>query len=238
MADTDVLISPRQPARSTLSPRTPRFKIDDSQEEPLLRTSDLDATSASAHQQLSDDEDDRSKEKLRKSTYLQLTVEQVKRNPALLAVLVIGLLLLVTVASSYNPTSMIKNPSTSSLHQGQMPEITFPSPENTIDYSNYTTFPLNPLQYAAECWKLHQGLVRHMGYWTVPGKGFMDVPHRFFPTTCNSTITYQFDQYSGLFAQLALLAQVAALAREVRSDLTNCRFNFPTTSSAGEDTTR
>jgi hypothetical protein len=227
-ADIHLLANPL--ARPGLSPRSPHFssQLDESQGEPLLHSSG-DATSPDQQSSLVEDEEGNRKEKPLKLPYLHISLDYVKRVTTLL---VIGLLLLLAVvAYNRNPEPLINSP----LHQGERPEITSPSPENTIDYSSYISFPLTPLQYAAECWKLHQGLVQHMGYWVVPEKGIMDVSHKSFSRTCNSTITYQLDQYSGLFAQLALLAQVAALAREVSDSLTNCQFDTSTISSARKD---
>jgi len=85
-----------------------------------------------------------------------------------------------------------------------------------ISYENYTEFPLTPKQYRAECRKLHQGGRGHMAYWT---DLMVDVPH---PSSgsdsgvCKSTITYMLGSEVGLMGDLALLAQVAALADSVR----------------------
>jgi len=80
-----------------------------------------------------------------------------------------------------------------------------------ISYENYTKFPMTPKQYRAECRKMHNGEMRHMAYWT---DLMMDVPH---PSgsgsgVCKSTITYMLGSEVGLMGDLALLAQVAALA--------------------------
>lgn len=61
---------------------------------------------------------------------------------------------------------------------------------------------------------MHQSTMEHHSYWYAPEEGSMDVPHSSSSSTCRSTITYQLDSFTGLFAQLSLLAQVAALARE------------------------
>ncbi|EJD54235.1 hypothetical protein AURDEDRAFT_109967 [Auricularia subglabra TFB-10046 SS5] len=88
--------------------------------------------------------------------------------------------------------------------------------EHSIDYSTYTSFPLTPIQYDSECWKLHQGLHRHGGYWTTGPDGVPDVPHPSASNkrVCTSTITYMLDGYVGLAADLAYMAQIAALARD------------------------
>lgn len=85
--------------------------------------------------------------------------------------------------------------------QDEHPNITL------ISYENYTHFPLTPKQYREECSKM--GGMKHMAYWTDMR---MDVPHHPAPGTCKSTITYMLGSEVGLMGDLALLAQVAALA--------------------------
>ena len=81
-----------------------------------------------------------------------------------------------------------------------------------ISYENYTQFPLTPMQYRAECRKV-MGEMKHMEYWTDMK---MDVSHpSSAPDVCKSTITYLLGSEVGLMADLALLAQVAALAESV-----------------------
>ena len=77
-----------------------------------------------------------------------------------------------------------------------------------ISYENYTTFPLAPGQYRAECRKAREGM-RHMAYWA---DMMMDVPHSPDSGVCRSTVTYMLGSGFGLMGELALLAQVAALA--------------------------
>jgi hypothetical protein len=103
-----------------------------------------------------------------------------------------------------------------------------------IDYSAYTTFPLTPEQYRAECWK-QQANHYHGGYWAKPPCTFVvpSTSSRFYACyclggvadvahpaaqgkVCSSTITFMFDGNRGLMADLALIAQLAGLAREVR----------------------
>lgn len=108
------------------------------------------------------------------------------------------------------------------------------SPENAtgmhmLSYENYTHFPLLPTQYRDECVKLHRGYMSHGEYWDVdPHHGVLDVAHHdeavkgegvAMPegepaSVCTKTVTYMLDGRVGLLADLALLAQVAALARE------------------------
>jgi hypothetical protein len=89
--------------------------------------------------------------------------------------------------------------------QGGNPNITL------ISYENYTKFPLTPEQYRAECRKA-SGEMMHMAYWA---DMMMDVPHRRALGVCKSTVTYMLGSEVGLMGDLALLAQVAALADSV-----------------------
>ncbi|KAG8768986.1 hypothetical protein FRC12_005231 [Ceratobasidium sp. 428] len=83
-----------------------------------------------------------------------------------------------------------------------------------ISYSGYSTFPLTPEQYRTECWK-QQANAHHGGYWYKPPGGAADVIHSTTKeNVCSSTITYMFDGDRGLMADLALIAQLAGLARE------------------------
>ncbi|KAI0783109.1 hypothetical protein C8Q75DRAFT_784903 [Abortiporus biennis] len=102
---------------------------------------------------------------------------------------------------------------------------TVPKPENLISYENYTKFPLTGSQYRDECNKLVHGFMHHKTYWSIPPNGIKDVVHHDDVTdyhlpegertrVCTKTITYQLDGSVGLLADLALMAQVAGLARE------------------------
>lgn len=108
------------------------------------------------------------------------------------------------------------------------PTSTAISEHNLISYENYTTFPLRPSEYLSECKKLNFGYMSHGDYWEphIGHEGVMDVPHHDtknnyklpeseMTTVCKSTITYMLDGKVGLLADLALMAQTAALAREV-----------------------
>jgi hypothetical protein len=95
-----------------------------------------------------------------------------------------------------------------------------------LSYENYTSFPLEPLQFRAECIKLNPLLLPSHSYWNAEVTP-VDVvhpdeqPEYTLPLgeapICNRTMTYQLDGWAGLLTDMALLAQVAALAREVRS---------------------
>ena len=99
-----------------------------------------------------------------------------------------------------------------------------PHPEHILSYENYTRFPLDPLEYKAECRKLMGDVMGAMEFWS----GKEDVVHHdkidpgLYPTPeglatqfCHKTITYMLDGHVGLMADLALMAQAAGLAREV-----------------------
>ncbi|KAF8665391.1 hypothetical protein AX16_000410 [Volvariella volvacea WC 439] len=94
-----------------------------------------------------------------------------------------------------------------------------------ISYENYTQFPLRPNEYLTECSKIMHGYMSHGDYWDDPMHGLQDVAHHDVApdytlpegevnTVCKSTITYMLDGTVGLLADLALMAQTAALARE------------------------
>ncbi|KAJ7657991.1 hypothetical protein B0H17DRAFT_1021236 [Mycena rosella] len=92
-----------------------------------------------------------------------------------------------------------------------------------ISYENYTAFPLDPLEYRAECIKLNTGIMAPYPYWDTALQGVRDVRHAdeqpgYAPPpgapVCARTITYQLDGWAGLMVDLALVAQAAALARE------------------------
>ncbi|TFY82435.1 hypothetical protein EWM64_g1571, partial [Hericium alpestre] len=103
------------------------------------------------------------------------------------------------------------------------PSSTHTSQHNAsvISYENYTSFPLLPEEYRDECWKLMSGYMQHDSYWS----GHKDVIHHEVEDAgktpegertqiCSRSMTYMLDGHVGLLADLALMAQVAALARE------------------------
>ncbi|EAU92306.2 hypothetical protein CC1G_00525 [Coprinopsis cinerea okayama7 len=78
-----------------------------------------------------------------------------------------------------------------------------------------------PNDFLEQCNKLHSGFVSHGAYWDTMGHGGHDMNestmHHSEPApegTCSSSITYMLDGRVGLAADLALMAQAAALARE------------------------
>ncbi|EJU02828.1 hypothetical protein DACRYDRAFT_65986 [Dacryopinax primogenitus] len=70
------------------------------------------------------------------------------------------------------------------------------------------------MEYAAECWKLNQKPHDHGDYWAPDHHGVHDVIHYDSPNICSSSITYMPDGEIGLVADLALIAQLAGMARE------------------------
>ncbi|KAF9453884.1 hypothetical protein P691DRAFT_812502 [Macrolepiota fuliginosa MF-IS2] len=89
--------------------------------------------------------------------------------------------------------------------------------------------PLHPSEYVAQCRELNQGFMTHGDYWDRPSmdmgssQGLEDeeavddtyrLPEGGRTAVCSKTITYLLDGEVGLLADLALIAQAAALARE------------------------
>ena len=87
--------------------------------------------------------------------------------------------------------------------------------DGSISYENYTRFPLQPYDYLRECAKLHKGYMPHGDYWDIDHMGGLDVQHTDDSSICSKTIIYMLDGTVGLTADLAIMAQAAALAREV-----------------------
>ena len=117
--------------------------------------------------------------------------------------------------SALNAPSTLSAPSALGTHS-----TTSPSPPeskaNLLSYENYTTFPLHTQEYVLQCTKQHQGYMAHGDYWDISPMGALDVKHDADVSICSSTITYMLDGTVGLSADLAIMSQAAALAREVR----------------------
>ena len=155
----------------------------------------------------------------------------LSRLPLIAGVLLAGLLLALAILSFRSPVALprffgvsVTNKMPSNPLKSEPP--TPPPPHNVLSYENYTTFPLLPSEYRSECYKLHTGYMSHGDYWEADRTGVLDVVHQNGkhdhqlpegqPTAvCTSTITYMLDGEVGLLADLALMAQAAALAREV-----------------------
>ncbi|CDO73428.1 hypothetical protein BN946_scf185013.g62 [Trametes cinnabarina] len=102
---------------------------------------------------------------------------------------------------------------------------TRPPPGLLISYENYSSFPLTGDQYRHECAKLMEGFMHHTEYWATSHMASLDVVHHDDVTNyhlpegettkiCSSSTTYLLDGHVGLMADLALMAQAAAFARE------------------------
>lgn len=166
----------------------------------------------------------------------------VSRAPLLLGVTAAFFLLFLVAVSFKKPEALLSAIGVSnSTKADAATNATAPAPSplattepahdamHTLSYANYTSFPLLPSEYLQECVNIHLSMKGSpMGsYWFIPPGGTMDVEHHDkLPTThlpehgftkvCTSTITYMLDGYVGLAADLALMAQAAGLAREVR----------------------
>ncbi|KAH9486422.1 hypothetical protein JR316_0000486 [Psilocybe cubensis] len=167
---------------------------------------------------------------------MQFLYRFVSRLPLAVGIFLSGILLFLIVVSFTRPEALhkyvgAKAPTssasssapiaTSALNSKFSPshshKPTIPG-AHTISYANYTTFPLHPNEYLNECAKLHQGYMSHGDFWDIGPMGGMDVPHdddiKSAGKVCSSTITYMLDGTVGLSADLALMAQAAALANE------------------------
>jgi hypothetical protein len=117
-------------------------------------------------------------------------------------------------------------PLTSSESAFEAEHVPQPADPNLISYQNYTRFPLQGMEYRKECEKLGHGFMKMGEYWDNPHSGIHDVVHHDeekdyrlpkgeSTRVCKSTVTYMLDGHVGLLADLAIMAQVAALAQEV-----------------------
>lgn len=177
----------------------------------------------------------------RKSGFTLATVG--KRLPLVLGACVAAFLLFLSVLSYKAPNKLheylgatVTSTSTSSDANSDL-DIDTSIPSSipalvddplVLQYSkfNYTKFPLDSMDYDKMCNEIFHGIMNMPDYWTPPVMGIMDVVHhdKILDVTsvpvneriCSSTITYMLDHYIGLSADLALMAQAAALAREVR----------------------
>jgi hypothetical protein len=80
-----------------------------------------------------------------------------------------------------------------------------------------TSKPMQPLTYRHKCAKMSAKSMHHGGYWNSMSESDSGTINNMKsePDECSSTITYMLDGYVGLFADIALMAQTAAFAREV-----------------------
>ncbi|GJE89491.1 hypothetical protein PsYK624_055920 [Phanerochaete sordida] len=208
------------------------------QAEPLLASSTSPSFPASGYRSRGDDVDATAKPIKRWQKHLS-PKEVWHNSPLVLGTVVAGILLSLIVFSynkpgaldravGYAPSSTPSKPVEAAVAAPPTPSYvdTFPAEGNTISYENYTQFPLTGMQYRHECATLMSGkFMHHSAYWDPPMHGVMDVPHHDDVTdyhlpegertrVCSKTVTYQLDGTVGLAADLALMAQAAALARE------------------------
>ncbi|KAK7040150.1 hypothetical protein VNI00_009956 [Paramarasmius palmivorus] len=203
---------------------------------PLLRSSASDSFPATGYRGRGDDHDD---ENSKDSIGLNLRTIAA-RLPIAFGTMIAGLLLVLIVVSYQKPGTLEKyvgvsvpTPPASSKENSTLSvsndteniNTTNSSPTThhhhdalVISYGNYTKFPLLPTEYMSECEKIAGGFHHHGAYWEPHDGGVMDVVHadegNEQSEICASTITYMLSGRVGLVADLALMAQAAALARE------------------------
>jgi hypothetical protein len=160
----------------------------------------------------------------------QFLSRAVAQLPLAFGVFMAGVLLILIVLSLTRPEALhryigAKAPPTSATAPAASTPTTAISSNHAghtqanvhvLSYENYTKFPLQGHEYRAECAKLFSGYMTHGDYWDNDPMGSFDVPHGDDTAVCSSTITYMLDGTVGLTADLAIMAQAAALAREVR----------------------
>lgn len=210
------------------------------QAEPLLASSASTSFPSTGYRSRGDGDDSNEKGRSRRWKP-QLNGKTLLTNaPLIISLIIAGILLVLIVMSFRSPETLeavIGATVSPKVQQGvqdtetKLPVPTYvdtvPDAAHLISYVNYTQFPLTGPQYRQECNKLMGGkFMHHAGFWDTPHAGIMDVPHHDDVTdyhlpegertrVCTKTITYQLDGTVGLVADLALMAQAAALAREV-----------------------
>ncbi|KAJ7724247.1 hypothetical protein B0H16DRAFT_1666062 [Mycena metata] len=197
------------------------------QNAPLLSSSASDSFPPIGYRSRGDDYHDNAA--ARKDKWQGLTAEKIiARLPLALYSSVAGILLVLVFFSLREPETLKKYVGVTESSVSVSAEQPLPTPAvdlgtpavgtTLISYENYTSFPLDPLQYRAECMKLNSGLMPPMRYWEASPP--RDVPHEdeqpgyeapSGAPICSRTITYQLDGWAGLMVDLALIAQAAAL---------------------------
>jgi hypothetical protein len=119
-------------------------------------------------------------------------------------------------------THLSPGPSSSSVAS---PFAQHPGHDTNKDYDSdssneFVIPPLHPIEYLKSCAKVHEEYMHHGDYWDTNIDPDMHNTATTQPApVCSTTITYVLDGTVGLAADLALMAQAAALAREVNQIL-------------------
>ncbi|KAJ7492277.1 hypothetical protein FB451DRAFT_524892 [Mycena latifolia] len=204
------------------------------QNAPLLSSSASDSFPQVGYRSRGDDYDETT---ARKDKRIGLSADKIIARLPLALYSSVAAVLLVLVFFSLREPEALKKYVGATADASDAPAVATPAADavqpsptaegphiTLISYENYTTFPLEPLEYRAECIKLNTGLKKMYPYWDTALQGARDVPHHdeqpgyTLPPgqapVCTRTITYQLDGWAGLMVDLALIAQAAALARE------------------------
>ncbi|KAJ7070693.1 hypothetical protein C8F01DRAFT_390598 [Mycena amicta] len=201
------------------------------QNAPLLSSSASDSFPHIGYRSRGDDYDERTAATKQRSG---LTAEKIiARLPLALYSSVAGILLVLVFFSLREPEVLKKYVGVSNVTESaavDLEPISSSQPPHghvaagitPISYENYTSFPLDPIEYRAECIRLTPEIMKPHPYWTTHEP--MDVPHvdeqpgyvvsASEAPICNRTVTYQLDGWAGLLVDLALISQFAGLARE------------------------
>ncbi|TFY67983.1 hypothetical protein EVG20_g3728 [Dentipellis fragilis] len=214
------------------------YTVAQQQSEPLLASSASASFPPSGLRARGDDED--IKDPVRKRAIERSLIWIMQNIGLVLGSMLAVVLFLLVIVSYKRPEALLKvigdstveasgsaAPSQSAKQDEVIPStsspisISHPAMHNDsiISYENYTHFPLLPTEYRTECWKIP---MHHDYFWS----GHKDVIHHDIENPsklpegertqiCSRTITYMLDGHVGLLADLALMAQVAAMAREV-----------------------
>ncbi|KAF7303126.1 hypothetical protein MKEN_01276200 [Mycena kentingensis (nom. inval.)] len=161
----------------------------------------------------------------RKDGRIRLTADKIlTRLPLALYSSVAAILLILVFVSLREPETLKKYVGAADDAAAPATHVhgTVPPGVKLIPYDNFTTFPLDPLEYRAQCIAHTPKVMAPHPYWEPHEQ--MDTAHfdeqegyrmaEEEAPVCNRTITYQLDGWAGLVLDLALIAQFAGLARE------------------------
>jgi hypothetical protein len=159
----------------------------------------------------------------------------LSRIPVVVGTMVAGFLLFLVIVSVRSPDTLRSyihtegNGTVNGTSHAVEEEIALDTEDSdlVISYDDYTKFPLNASEFWEQCEDMRlDGKMFKEKYWEIPAEGIEDTVHQdeinpplpgdsHTMPICKSTITYQLSGEVGLFSDLALLVQAAALAREV-----------------------